>query len=229
MSNKVLVRKQNETPPPDAYINPENTGQGNTVGMSGGGQGAFLNVDAKRRNLSDPRYTGAQRFAGRALRGLSALGAGIGAASRFSGSEEDAISASLGAGQDAYTTYGTTAGVERALIPGLPPKPEEPKEKPVPSAPDVAVLDAQNNANTKLMLEKPMEKKPVVADSTMRGIDDLLNKPSMEEAVPAQPVNPVKVVDSNQQISSERARLTGEKPTDKQGKYEYGETIFGFQ
>jgi len=281
MSDKVLVRKQNETPPPDAYINPENTGQGNTVGMSSGGQGAFLNVDPNRRDLTGKqpnvlenrgygqpildangqiqydakgkqildndryvnnpnagknKYNNFQRIGGAGIRSLSALGAGIGALSRFSGSEEDAVSASLGAGQDAYTTYGTTAGVERALIPDYDKtgnqssqrlleqvgSSQQPKEESLPSAPDVAVLDAQNDTNRKLMAQKPMEKRPVVADSTMRGIDNLLDKPSMEGAVPAEPPNPVKVVDSNQQISSERARFTGEEPTDKQEKYGYG-------
>ena len=229
MSDKVLVRKGNETSPEAAaIISPENTGQGNTVGMSGGGQGAFLNVDPKRPDLSDKnRYNNVQRYGGAALRaGLGAL-SGVSALSRFSGSDEDAVSAAGGLAQDAYTTYGTTAGAERAII-GRGKEPEKPKEGAaklnLPSAPDVAVLDAQNNANTKLMGgDNPMDKRPVLSGSTMQDIDNLLNEPSMQTAVPAKAPNPVKVVDSNQQISSERTKLTGEKPTGEEDeKYGYG-------
>ena len=68
-------------------------------------------------NAGQNKYNKLQRYGGAALRGISALGAGIGALSRFSGSDEDALTAASSGAQDAYTTYGTTAGVERALIP----------------------------------------------------------------------------------------------------------------
>ena len=227
MSDKVLVRKQNETPPPDAFINPENAGTGNTVGMSGGGQGAFLNVDPKRPDLSDKnRYSNAQRYGGAALRaGLGAL-SGVSALSRFSGSDEDAVSAAGTLAQDAYTTYGTTAGAERAII-GRGKEPEKPKEGAaklnLPSAPDVAVLDAQNNTNTELMAQKlmEMEKKPFLSSSTVEGIDNLLNQPPMQVSAPTS-ITP-KTEDLVEVVTPERVKFTGEKITDEEdGKYGYG-------
>ncbi len=190
MSDKVLVRKQNETPPPDAFINPENRGQGNTVGLSGGGQGAFLNVDPKRPDLSDKnRYNAVQRYGGAALRGALAGLSGISALSRFSGSDEDAVSAAGNLAQDAYTTYGTTAGAERAILGrGKEPEPEPTfdnklmgRDKPItshiPPAPD---LEAQNNAN--IQAQK--------AGSTVVGVQD----------------NPQKLLDSIDTERMERAK-----------------------
>lgn len=186
----MLVRKQNETPPPDAFINPENRGQGNTVGLSGGGQGAFLNVDPKRPDLSDKnRYNAVQRYGGAALRGALAGLSGISALSRFSGSDEDAVSAAGNLAQDAYTTYGTTAGAERAILGrGKEPEPEPTfdnklmgRDKPItshiPPAPD---LEAQNNAN--IQAQK--------AGSTVVGVQD----------------NPQKLLDSIDTERMERAK-----------------------
>ena len=199
MSDKVLVRKQNETPPPDAFINPENRGQGNTVGLSGGGQGAFLNVDPKRPDLSDKnRYNAVQRYGGAALRGALAGLSGISALSRFSGSDEDAVSAAGNLAQDAYTTYGTTAGAERAILGrGKEPEPEpEPtfdnklmgRDKPItshiPSAPD---LQAQNNANIQAQNNVNTNQK---AGSTVVGVED----------------NPQKILDSIDTEEMERRK-----------------------
>ncbi len=198
MSDKVLVRKQNETPPPDAFINPENRGQGNTVGLSGGGQGAFLNVDPNRPNLAN--YSKPKRYAGTALRGALAGLSGISALSRFSGSDEDAVSAAGNLAQDAYTTYGTTAGAERAI---LGPEPEKPKE--------VGVAQSTVNDDNEIdYMGMPVNRDK--ASSTVKPVEH-----SMEEAAPAEAANPVKVVDSNKQmtlndfpITPERAKYTGE-------------------
>ena len=193
----MLVRKGNETSPEAAaIISPENTGQGNTVGMSGGGQGAFLNVDPKRPDLSDKnRYNNVQRYGGAALRaGLGAL-SGVSALSRFSGSDEDAVSAAGGLAQDAYTTYGTTAGAERAIIGrGKEPEPEPTfdnklmgRDKPItshiPPAPD---LEAQNNANIQAQNNAKTNQK---AGSTVVGVAD----------------NPQKILDSIDTEAMERA------------------------